>query len=178
MKTFALVELGGVRHMVDDFEMAKGMRDEALARGVKLILCKPMETIIEANWLAAIEASVKRGEAANTTELGAMIMSAIDNLRTEVEALRAEVADNKTKHQATLDKVAEQTAKANEAIEKLAAASAGFTNEAEIQGIADDLRGITKDLDSVTAEPKAAEPAPADPAPVEPAPEPAPETPV
>lgn len=147
MKTFALVDLAGIRHMVDDFELAKEMRDEALSRGVRLILAKPMETIIDEDWLAAIEAAIKRGEAANTNELGAMIMAAIDDVRAALNGLKAEVADSSAKFKALAD--------------KLAAASP--TNEAELAAIAEEIKATTASLDAATADPKPAEPAPEQP---------------
>lgn len=136
MKTFALVDLGGIRHTVDDFEEAKGLRDGALQRGIKLILVKPMETIVDKDWLAAIELSVKRGEAANTTELGEMIMAAIDDLRAALDGLKAEVADSSAKFKALAD--------------KLAATPAG--NDEEIKAITAELVATTAALDAATAD--------------------------
>lgn len=93
MKIFALVELAGIRHMVDDRELAHEIREEAAARGARLILMRPQEDIIEEDRLAAITTAIRAGGSGN--DFGDMIMAALDDLK-------AAVAKNTTVVESTL----------------------------------------------------------------------------
>lgn len=145
MKTYALVAIEDVVHETDSMEHVKALQQEAADEGNTLILVKPMETNINLERRAARE----RGKP-KTQAPWSMIMSALDNLRAEVASLRAEVGDS--------------VGKFNTLAEKLANAASAPNNEAEIQAIADELKGITAGLDAATADAKPVEPAPAEPA--------------
>ena len=149
MKTYALVAIEDIVHETDSMEHVKALQQEAADAGNTLILVKPMETIINLERRAARE----RGKP-KTQAPWSMIMSALDNLRAEVASLRAEVGDS--------------VGKFNALAEKLATAASVPNNEAEIQAIADEIKGITAGLDAATADKAAPVETPAEPSPEQP----------
>lgn len=90
MKTYALVEISGLRHMVDDRQAAEELRSDAAARGVRLILMRPMEHILDDERFEAIAGNIRAGGGGpGNQDQWSMIMSSLD-------ALKAAVAKNTT----------------------------------------------------------------------------------
>lgn len=85
MKLFALVDVSAIRHMVDDREMADQLRDDARARGVRLILMRPQEHIEDAERFEAIAADTRAGGGGpGKQDQWSKIMSALDDLKAAV----------------------------------------------------------------------------------------------
>ena len=133
MKTYALVEVSGLRHMVDDRQQADDIRREAEARGVKLILMRPMEHIDDGERFEAIAGAIRAGGGGpGNQDQWSLIMSSLD-------ALKAAVAKNTTVVESAL------TAFAGLA-EKLK--TANVDNTPEINALAAE---ITADADKLAA---------------------------
>ena len=106
MKIFALVEISGIRHMVDDREQAMYLRGESEARGTRLVLCRVLEDIIDDDRFAAITSLVSQGGPGTSTDFGAMIMSALDDLKAAVTKNTSVVDSAVTLLQGVADKLA------------------------------------------------------------------------
>ena len=90
MKTYALVPEDAIMHATDFMEHAKQIQAEAAEGGSRLILVKPLDTIID---IARAERRKRGGP--ETRDLWSQIMSSLD-------ALKAAVAKNTTVVESTL----------------------------------------------------------------------------
>lgn len=117
MKTYALVPEDAIMHATDFMEHAKSVQADAAAGGTRLILVKPLDTIIDVQR----PERRRRGGGPETRDLWSMLMAALDELKAAVAKNTTVVASTVTLLAGLSEKIKSANANNDPTISALAA---------------------------------------------------------